>query len=351
MPVRRVILFVVMASFALLPLYAAPLYAAPLYAAPLPSALAQSAPQLASLTVDVWPEYDRAATVLVIYRGQTAPGAPIPQQIKIHIPASAGEPSAVASPQPGSETAPVNQWTELIAQKKVTTTRSGDWTEVTFTPLSRLFIIEFYDKISTVTYDRRYTLTWPGDLTADAVTVNLREPFGATNFQSTPTLPPGVTDEEGLVAHRLEVGALEAGRSFVFSIGYRREDKRTSVEALQLATPAPTPKPAPLPVATEATPWLLIAALGVGLVLIIGGIIWYVRSQQARIFRPYQPPALRKGRRSVRTSRPPRSRPRPAAALTMETTESATGFCTQCGKPLQPDDTFCSRCGTRVKGK
>ena len=177
------------------------------------------------------------------------PAAPIPQQVKVRIPASAGEPFAVASPQPGSETAPVNQWTELIAQKKVTTTRSGDWIEVTFTPLSRLFNIEFYDKISTVTFDRRYTLTWPGDLTADAVTVNLREPFGATDFQSTPALPLGVTDEEGLVAHRLEVGALEAGRSFVFSIGYHREDKRTSAEALQLATPAPTPKPAPLPVA------------------------------------------------------------------------------------------------------
>ena len=347
---RRVILFVVMVSLALLTLYSAPLYAAPLYSAPLPTALAQSAPQLASLVIDVWPEYDRSGTVLVIYRGQFAPGSPIPQ-VKIRIPASAGQPTAVASPQPGNETAPVNQWTELIAQKKVTTTLNGDWTEVTFTPPSRLFTIEFYDKISTVTYDRSYTLTWPGDLAADAVTVNVREPFGATNFQSKPALSPGVTDEEGLVAHRLEVGALEAGRSFVFSMSYHREDKRISVEALQLATPAPTPNPVPLPASKEATPWLLIAALGVGLILIIGGVVWYVRAQQAQTFRPYQPPALRRGRRSVRTSRAPRSRPRPAAALTVETTETPTSFCTQCGKPLQPDDTFCSRCGTRVKGK
>jgi len=339
MLVRRVVLFVVMASLALA-----------LYTAPLPTALAQSAPQLTSLVIDVWPEYDRPGTVLVIYRGQFASGSPIPQ-VKIRIPASAGEPSAVASPQPGNETAPVNQWTEMIAQKKVTTTLNGDWTEVTFTPLSRLFTIEFYDKISTVTYDRRYTLTWPGDLGADAVTVNVREPFGATDFQSAPVLSPGVTDEEGLVAHRLEVGKLEAGRSFVFSMSYHREDKRTSVEALQLATPAPTPRPAPLPAAKEAAPWLLIAALGVGLVLIIGGVIWYIRTRQARTFRPYQPPALRRGRRSVRTSRAPRSRPRPAAALTVETTETTTSYCTQCGKPLQPDDTFCSRCGTRVKGK
>jgi hypothetical protein len=346
MLLRRVILLTVMASLALLALSYAPLPCAPL-----PSVLAQSAPRLATLVIDVWPEYDRPATVLVIYRGQFAPGAPIPQQVKLRIPASAGEPSAVASPQPGSEDTPVNQWTELIAQKKVTTTHNGDWIEVTFTPLSRSFNIEFYDKINAVTYDRRYTLTWPGDLSADTVTVNLREPFGATNLQSTPALPPGVTDEEGLVAHRLEAGTLEAGHSFVFSIGYHREDKRTSAEALQLATPAPTPKPAALPVAKEATPWLLIAATGVGLILILGGVVWYLRSQQAQTFRPYQPPALRKGRRSVRTSRTPRSRPRPAATLTVEETETATSFCTQCGKPLRPDDAFCSRCGTRVKGK
>ena len=341
MLVRRFIPCVVMASLA----------AMALPCAPRPSASAQSAPRLATLVIDVWPEYDRPATVLVIYRGQFAPGAPIPDQIKVRIPASAGEPSAVASPQPGSEGAPVNQWTELIAQKKVTTTRDDDWIEVTFTPLSRSFNIEFYDKISAVTFDRRYTLTWPGDLSADAVTVNLREPFGATDLQSTPTLPPGVTDEEGLVARQLKMDALAAGQPFVFSIGYHREDKRTSAEALQLVTLVPTPMPAALPVAKEAAPWLLIAALGVGLILIIGGVVWYLRAQRAQTFRPYQPLALRKGRRSVRTSRAPRPRPRPAAALTVEETGTATGFCAQCGKLLRPDDAFCSRCGTRVKGK
>ena len=68
MLVRRVILLVVMASFALLALPCAPL----------PSALAQSAPRLATLVIDVWPEYDRPATVLVIYRGQFAPGCADP---------------------------------------------------------------------------------------------------------------------------------------------------------------------------------------------------------------------------------------------------------------------------------
>jgi hypothetical protein len=325
--------------------------------APVPPALAQAAPRLVSLVIDVWPEFDQPATVLVIYRGQFAASAPVPERVTLRIPATAGEPSAVASPQAGNETAPINQWTELMAAKKVTTARNGDWTEVTFSPPSRLFNLEFYDKLNTVTFDRRYTVTWPGDYAADAVTVNVREPTGTTNFQATPALPPGVTDEDGLVAHSLNQGALNAGQPLAISLSYHREDNRTSIQALQLVTPVPT-RPAAATGPTAASfQWPLIIALVVGLALIVGGVIWYVRSQRTEAFRPYQPPkySRAKGRQSVRTSRAPRSRPRPTAAdtiaLTPETGDDAPAFCTQCGRSLRPDDVFCPRCGMRVKGR
>jgi hypothetical protein len=221
-----------------------------------------------------------------------------------------------------------------------------------------LFNLEFYDKLSTVTYDRRYTVTWPGDYAADAMTLNVREPTGTTNFQSTPALPPGVTDEEGLLAHQLNPGALNAGQSLTLSLSYHREDKRTSIEALQLVTPVPTrPVAATSPVATISSQWPLIIALVVGLALIISGVVWYVRSHRTETFRPYQPPrySRAKGRRSVRTSHAPRARPRPATAasvtLVSEASDDTPTYCTQCGKSLRPDDVFCSRCGARVKGK
>lgn len=318
------------------------------------AALAQSTLRLATLTIDIWPEYDRPASVLVIYRGQFAQDAPSPAQVKIRIPASAEEPWAVASPNPGNETAPVNQWLNLTTAKLVTTTHSGDWLDVAFAPPSHLFTVEFYDKINTVTFDRRYALTWPGDLAADAVSINVREPFGATSFESTPALSPGVQDKiEGLVAHQLTLGGLAAGQPLVISLGYHREDKRTSVEALQLPTPTPFSQPVSAQAGITTSSWPLIAALGVGLALIVGGVIWYVRSQQRQTFRPYEPPAFRrtKGRRNVRTSRVPRTRPGPAITLPSETTPDSTAFCTQCGKRLQPEDIFCSRCGAHVKGK
>jgi hypothetical protein len=335
---RRIILMAVLAGLIL---------------APVPVTLAQSAPRLATLTIDIWPEYDRPATVLVIYRGEFAADTPLPAQVKIRIPASAGEPSAVAAPRPGSEAAPVTQWPELIASNQVTTMHSDDWVEVTFTPPSRLFTVEFYDKLNTVTFDRQYKLTWPGDWAAQAVKVNVREPFGATNFQVKPPLPPGTIDEEGLVAHLLDAGVLEVGQAFELSLSYHREDKRTSTEALQLVTPAPTLPPARTLAAATSSSWPLIVALVVGLALIVGGVIWCVRSQQAETFHPYEPPGFRrtKRHRSVRTSRAPRPRPRPAVPPPPEASQDLAGFCTQCGTPLRFDDVFCSRCGARVKGK
>lgn len=336
---RRVILAITLAALLL----------GTAWGAPTLSAQAQTAPRLSNLIIDVWPEFDRPASALVIYRGEFAIGTAIPELVKIRIPASAGDPFAVASPETGKETAPVNQWTDLIATKKVTTTRSGDWTEVTFAPLSRLFTIEFYDKLDTITFDRLYTVTWPGDLVADSATLNVREPFGATGFQSTPALPPGTRDDEGLIAHQLVLGPLNAGQALRITLVYHREDPRTSVQALQLVTPVPT-QPASGIAGTDLwSSWPLIVALVVGMALIAGGIIWYLRSQSAR-FRPYTPPRYTKrlGRRSVRTGGALRSRSRP---IVMRPVENDQVFCTQCGKQLTSEDTFCSRCGTRVKGK
>jgi len=317
------------------------------------SAQAQSVPRLATLVIDVWPEFDRANAVLVIYRGEFAADTPVPELIKIRIPASAGEPSAVASPEAGQEITPVNQWKDLVANKKVTTKTSGDWTEVTFSPLSRLFTLEFYDKLNTVTFDRRYALTWPGDLAVDAVTLNVREPYGATNFQGTPAVGAGARDDDGLVAHQIAIGPLDANKALPITLSYHREDKRTSVEALQLVTPAPTRQPVSIPTPTSPPSWPLIIALAVGLVLIIGGGVWYLRSRPKSKFRPYQPPRYShaNGRRSVRTGRAARARPRPVAMRIAEDEPEEKIFCTQCGKQLLPDDTFCSHCGTRVKGK
>ena len=323
-------------------------------ASAIPSAQAQAAPRLATLAIDVWPEYDRLGTVLVIYRGElAASGAPTPGQVKLRIPASAGEPSALASPEPGKETTLVNQWTDLFAAKKASASQSGDWIEVTFSPLSRLFTLEFYDKLNTVTFDRRYTLTWPGDMAADAITLNVREPFGASSFQATPALSPGARDDEGLVAHLLTVGALNAGQTLPITLTYRREDQRTSVEALQLATPAPTRQLVSIPAASTTSQWPLVVALGVGLALIFGGVVWYLRSRSKQAYRPYAPPRYThpKGRRSVRTASAPRARPQPVAMRLVEDEPEEKIYCTQCGKPLNADDTFCSRCGTRVKGK
>jgi len=311
--------------------------------------LAQPAPRLATLTIDVWPEYDRPSTVLVIYRGELAADVALPAPIKIRIPASAGGPFAVASPAPGAETTAVKQWLDLTAARQITATRSGEWIEVAFTPPSRLFLLEFYDTLDTTKPERSYSIIWPGDLAIEAMAVNVREPVGARDMVTNPPLSPGVLDEEGLIAHQSALPGPAAGQPFTLTLSYNRQETRTSAELLQLITPAPTRPPTFSGLTLQAW-WPLVAVLVIVLVLVAGGALWLTRPRP-KSFRPYEPPTLRhlRGRRSARPRPVRRPPPRPIIEALSEDAEAS--FCTQCGKPLQPDDIFCSRCGTRVKGK
>jgi hypothetical protein len=59
-------------------------------------AAAQANPRFASLSVEIWPEYDRAGAVLVILKAELAPEVKLPAQLQLRLPASSGGPTAVA---------------------------------------------------------------------------------------------------------------------------------------------------------------------------------------------------------------------------------------------------------------
>ena len=52
-------------------------------------------PRLASLNIEIWPEYDRPAA-LVILRGALAEGVKLPAAVTLRLPAASGGPGAVA---------------------------------------------------------------------------------------------------------------------------------------------------------------------------------------------------------------------------------------------------------------
>src|SRR3972149_4401182 len=58
--------------------------------------LAEGNPRLASLQIEIWPEFDRPAAALVILKGEIAANVPLPAAVSLRIAAASGGPTAVA---------------------------------------------------------------------------------------------------------------------------------------------------------------------------------------------------------------------------------------------------------------
>ncbi len=281
--------------------------ALPAFAATPPTGnAAQVNPRLASLRIDIWPEYDRQAA-LIILKAELSPDTPLPAVVSLRLPAASGGPSAVAfASAAGSEL--------FNLQHEVTST--GNYSTLRFTAPQRFIHVEYYDALATGSSMRAYTYVWPGDLAVDRLSVRLQEPAATTDVSVLPDLGPGTAGPEGLFYRTLNLGAYEAGKQLPIAIRYTKPDSRTSVEILKLNTPAvKSPEPAG---SIENYPgWTVFVTIVVALTVGLGlAALWWVwrRRKAASGFRP-----------------------------------AIAGFCSQCGSALAPGNHYCSSCGAPVQ--
>ena len=271
---------------------------------------AQENPRLASLDIDIWPEFDRPATLVIIHAA-LADDVALPATMSLHIPASTDGPSAVAS-------AAVEGGTLTNLDYEIT--EAEDSLLLKFTTPDRLVQVEFYDVLAAEASNRTYTYVWPGDLAAGDVRVRVQEPVGATSLSVEPDIGAGTLDPDGFVYRSADLGALESGKTLAIAVRYRKTDPRPSLEILGVAE---TESDGGVP------SWILPVAI-VALVVAATGVVVYWRCRRQAGAGP-----RRGGGRH----------PRPG-----ETSASSQGFCTQCGHRIDHDSRFCSRCGTRARG-
>ena len=266
---------------------------------------AQTNPRLASLHVQIWPEFDRRAA-LIILNGELAPGTPLPADVSLRLPASSGGPSAVAFAN-----APDSQLFNL--QHKVT--KAGEGSTLQFSVPQRFFHVEYYDDaLATGSPQRTYTYVWPGDLAVDRLKVTLQEPAAANDVSSVPDLGARTAGGDGLYYRTLDLGAYEAGKQLPVAVRYTKPDTRTSAEILKMKTSAADPP------GTTASPgtypaWVPLAATMLGISAAIPALWWVWRR-----------------RRAARASK-----------------AAVAGFCSRCGNALGPGDRYCSSCGARAQ--
>jgi len=277
----------------------------PVLAAAQPSRVAPLRnPNLASLQIEIWPEYDRPAA-LVILRGAIAADAPLPADIRLRIPASSGGPSAAAYAATEG-----GNLLNLEHQR----TDASDFITLRLKVPERFFHIEFYDPLPAGAAERSYSYVWPGDMAVGQMRVIVQEPAAASNFSVQPNLDAAAAGQDGLRYRSGELGAQAAGKQLPIKVRYTKTDTRTSAEIVRPKAADPAPARA-AGSSEEVTKGVLIFIAVFSLLIGIGtAVLWW------------------------------RGRAKTAASKT-----GGAGTCAKCGSPRAPGDRFCSKCGARLK--
>ena len=272
-----------------------------------------------SLEVDIWPEYDRPG-VLVIYRVNLAADVKLPADITIRIPVSAGQPTAVAEQTANG----------LFNVQFTNTGRDGNWQLVNFTTTLPQLQIEYYDPGLTKDGNKRnFAFNWSGDYPVTDMVVKVQQPRTASQLTLGPKTGTSSIGTDSLTYFDVPVGKVNGGETFQLNVTYQKsDDTLTQSAAFEQVTPiAPTNTGTPGPFnLNQILPWILGA---VGLLLVGGGIIWYLRGGSPN----RQEPVRRHDR----------------AASQPEKSSGDDIFCHQCGKKAGSADVFCRSCGTKLR--
>ena len=282
-------------------------------------AQAQDIPSFDTLTIDLWPEYDRPS-VLVIYKAELSPEVILPAEVTLRIPVEAGAPVVVA----------VGPDANSVADAVFETQVMGEWLDVSFIATTPAIHFEYYDpRLIKDGVLRSFDFTWPGDYEVRTLVLQAQQPLGATNLTVSPLMGRMVQDQVGFTYNIMDVGQITQGETFDLGMSYEKESDALSVESLQIQ-PSATITPGSSNLFSLDQPWIwFLIALGV--VLISGGGYWYWRTghEEAQ-------PQKRRQRRS-------------SGGGEDGVLEGKTVYCHQCGKRARPGDVFCRICGKRLR--
>lgn len=282
-----------------------------LAAAPPPRALAQASVTIETVTVRVWPEFDRPA-VLVFYVGDLPADTPFPVDVRIPIP-------------PGVDVNAV-AYTDVATGDLLSAEYDVVAGEVAMSLPGPTFWIEFYDDLIIDGDTRRYEVTWTSPYPVETLIWEIELPVGGRNLElDTEATSEAVTDPNNLPAFRVVEPGVDADETAALAFSYIKTDDALSVEQLQPETSVGGETGAaatPSAFSDEPPTWLVVLLLVVGLGL-VGVVVWWFLRQSGSIRVPG-------GRRAGGG-------------------DAAARFCTNCGARARPGDKYCRQCGTKLR--
>ena len=277
------------------------------------SARAQEPIKLATLQVQLWPEYDQPS-MLVIYDFKLPDGIKLPVNVSIGLPKDANL-VAVAS---------VTTDGRLINTDYVGPTVDADRQIVTIQIQAKLtYHLEYYEPISKSGGRRDFTYLWAGDYPVDDLTVSVRVPVDTNNIITNPIMK-STQNADGVDFLIKDFGPWGAGQQFMLQVNYTKTTDNLTVSqpSLQPSQPVGSNTPGRLVLAN----YLPYVFGGLGLALILGGVVFFWQSSR--------------GGKSRRHKR----------GQSREGNEKESGvYCSQCGARARVGDHFCRVCGTKLR--
>ena len=279
-----------------------------------------------SIDVRLWPEYDKPE-MLVIDHIMLSKDTTFPTQVDLLVPANA-KLHTVAVGQSSDAVSDQGIDCKSTVKKNCATKEDGEWLVVSITATGPAIQLEYYDPNLKKDGDQRsYTYRWLSDYdVADFVAV-FQEPFDATEFKSSLSLrDDGINPDDNLQYYSSDVGAVPAGKELAFDVSYQKPTDTLSVSHLEVQPVDVNENTSGRVSLDNYLPYIIG---GLGVILILGGLVYYWQS----------------GRSGSK-----KSRRRPRVRADREETQSDV-YCAQCGTRARGGDRFCRTCGSRIRQK
>lgn len=284
------------------------------------NASSQGEVRLASLNIELWPEYDRP-DMLVIYNATLSSEVSYPVEVNFRIPAAAEIHAVAVGTEP-------NTVGDVPYDRRI----NGSWAVISFTAALPAIQFEYYDPALRKEGPlREYEYQWPGDFGVETFAMRVQQPAEAESLRLSPDIGSPAPGGDGLLYHHVDVGSLAAGDTFSLSLEYQKESDALTRDSQIIQPSGPVSQGTPGRVDVQQVLSLVLALLGVA--FIFGGVIWFWLSR-----REQTASKSRRGRRAVRLK-------------TAEEETNAQVYCHHCGKRAGPNDRFCRSCGTRLRGE
>ena len=274
--------------------------------------------RIARLQLSIWPEYDDPR-VLLIVRGELAPGVAFPTHVTLPVPKDAELIGAGMISELGEL---------LLHPHRVIPGNASDALEITL-PAPRFFAELYFDPFETSGNAKRFSYTFEAPYPIAQLDIDIQKPYTASEFVTEPPAMAQESEGRDTTYHRFLHRDVAAGQPMTFTVSYVKTDPQPSV-------PKAASEPAAGPAAQGPQDRMLIYAgilAGVTAAYVLVALLWTAYQRRHAAVTPPETPL----------------RPSPAPYSPPSETPAVANFCSHCGRALDADYAFCPGCGHAIR--